>query len=256
VQPQLQVGPLALQTFGLALAGALMCSGILAGARLRERGRPGDWAYEALFAAAAGGIVGAHLDWMVQNWEKASKDFLGNLFSGTGLVFFGGVAGGAIAVLAWARWRRFPLLELLDLAAPCLAIGYAVGRIGCQLAGDGDYGIASDLPWAMPYPEGTVLTLEPSHPTPIYETLAMGLVTYALWRARNRLAPGMLFAWWLVLAGTERLLIELIRRNADVLGALSLAQLIAIAMIAAGGAWLLRGGHAGRLAPEASAQGA
>lgn len=239
MQPELDLGPLPLQTFGLALAGALLCSGVLAHRRLVELGRPPDWAYEALFAAALGGIVGAHLDWMVENWDEASQDLLGSLFSGTGLVFFGGVAGGAVAVLAWARWRRYPLLELLDLAAPCLAIGYAVGRVACQLAGDGDYGIPSSLPWAMAYPHGTVPTTVPSHPTPIYETVAMGLVTYALWRARHRLAPGMLFAAWLVLAGTERFLIELIRLNDDLAGGLSLPQLIAMAMVAAGGAALL-----------------
>jgi phosphatidylglycerol---prolipoprotein diacylglyceryl transferase len=240
VQPELDLGPLALQTFGLALAAALGCSGVLAHRRLVELGRPPDWAYEALFAAALGGIVGAHLDWVVENWDATSRDLLGSLFSGTGLVFFGGLAGGALAVLAWARWRRYPLLELLDLAAPCLAVGYAVGRVACQLAGDGDYGVASGLPWAMAYPNGTVPTSVPSHPTPIYETVAMGLVTYALWRARGRLAPGMLFAAWLVLAGGERFLIEFIRLNDDLAVGLSLPQFIALAMASAGGVALLR----------------
>ena len=75
-------------------------------------------------------------------------------------------------------------LTLLDICAPALAIGYAVGRIGCQLSGDGDYGIPWDGPWAMAYPDGTVPTDVAVHPTPIYETLAMGLVAYVLWRLR------------------------------------------------------------------------
>jgi phosphatidylglycerol:prolipoprotein diacylglycerol transferase len=128
---------------------------------------------------------------------------------------------------------------LLDAAAVPLAIGYAVGRIGCQLSGDGDYGVASDLPWAMAYPEGTVATTEEVHPTPVYETLAMGTVAIVLWRLRDRLAPGGLFALYLVLAGIERLLIELIRRNDSVVAGLTLAQLVSIAMIAAGSAWLV-----------------
>ena len=81
-------------------------------------------------------------------------------------------------------------LTLLDICAPGLAIGYAVGRIGCQLSGDGDYGIPWDGPWAMAYPDGTVPTDVPVHPTPIYETLAMGLVAYVLWRLRDASGPG------------------------------------------------------------------
>ena len=70
-----------------------------------------------------------------------------------------------------------------------LALGYAIGRIGCQLSGDGDYGIASSLPWAMAYPDGTVPTTTEVHPTPVYETLAMGLIALYLWRIRDRVSP-------------------------------------------------------------------
>ena len=111
---------------------------------------------------------------MIQNWDKVSGDLLGNIFSGSGLVFFGGLIGGAIGVLLWARWRGFLGWTLLDAAAAPIAIGYAVGRLGCQLSGDGDYGEPSDLPWAMAYPDGTVPTTEEVHPTPIYETLSHG----------------------------------------------------------------------------------
>jgi phosphatidylglycerol:prolipoprotein diacylglycerol transferase len=90
----------------------------------------------------------------------------------------------------------------------------------------------------MAYPEGTVATDVPVHPTPIYETLAMGLVAYALWRLRDRFRPGLLFALYLVLAGLERFLVEFIRRNEDVALGLTQAQLISVAMIVAGGAWL------------------
>ena len=82
--------------------------------------------------------------------------------------------GGAIGVILWARWRGSLGWQMFDAAAPPLAVGYAIGRVGCQLSGDGDYGTASDLPWAMAYPDGTVPTTEEVHPTPVYETLAMG----------------------------------------------------------------------------------
>ena len=134
-----------------------------------------------------------------------SGDLLGNIFSGAGLVFFGGLIGGAVGVLLWARWRGWLGWELLDSAAAPIAIGYAVGRIGCQLSGDGDYGEPSDLPWAMAYPEGTVPTTDEVHPTPIYETLTMGLVTLLLWHLRDRLAPGVLFGLYLILAGHRAL---------------------------------------------------
>src|SRR5882762_8198019 len=129
-------------------------------------------------------------------------------------------------------------LALLDLASVPLAMGYAIGRIGCQVSGDGDYGKPSDLPWAMPYPKGTVPTHVDVQPTPVYETLSMGLVALLLWRLRDRFAPGGLFALYLVLAGTERLLVEFIRRNSHVVIGLTLPQLISIAMILAGAAWI------------------
>jgi len=238
MQPELDIGPLTLQTFGIMFALAFIASGVVVGRRLRELGKPPDWAYEMIFAALIGGIVGARVDFIIQNWSAISDDPLGNIFSGTGLVWFGGVVGGAAGVLIWARFRQMLSLGLADLAAPALAIGYAVGRIGCQVSGDGDYGIPWDGPWAMAYPDGTVPTDVAVHPTPIYETLAMGLVAYGLWRLRRTFQPGLLFALYLVLAGTERFLIEFVRRNDDVLAGLTLAQLLSLAMIAAGGAWI------------------
>ena len=248
MQPELDIGPLTLQTFGIAFGLAFIAAGAVLARRLREIGKPADWAYEIVFAALLGGLVGARLDYLVQNWDKVSDDVVGNLFSGSGLVWLGGVVGGAIGVLLWA-WRRGWLgLPLLDAVSVPLAVGYAVGRIGCQVSGDGDYGEPSDLPWAMAYPEGVVPTDDEVHPTPIYETLAMGLIAFALWRLRDRLRPGLLFALWLVLTGLERLLVEFVRRNDPVLVGLTLAQLISIAMMAAGAIWLARS-RAPRLAP-------
>ncbi|UJA21536.1 prolipoprotein diacylglyceryl transferase [Thermoleophilia bacterium SCSIO 60948] len=238
MQPEIVLGPITLQTFGLALAAAFIGSGIVTGRRLVELGKPVDWAYEALFAAIIGGLVGARVDWLIQNAGDLEGGIFANLFSGAGLVFFGGVIGGVVAVLIWAYWRGFANLALVDMAAPALAIGYAVGRIGCQLSGDGDYGIPWDGPWAMAYPNGTVPTDVPVHPTPVYETLVMGLFAWALWQLRDRFQPGALFAIWLVGAGTERLLIEIMRVNDTVVAGLTQPQLIAIAMMIGGIAWL------------------
>jgi phosphatidylglycerol---prolipoprotein diacylglyceryl transferase len=249
MQPEISIGPITLQTFGIMFALGFVAAGLLVARRLRELGKPADWAYELIFAALVGGIVGARLDFMLENWSEVEDDLLGNLFSGSGLVWYGGAIGGALAAFAWARYRGFLNLTLLDLAAPGLAIGYAVGRIGCQLSGDGDYGIPWDGPWAMGYPDGTVPT-PPGvevHPTPIYETLAMGLVALGLWRLRDRLRPGLLFALYLGLAGIERFLVEFIRRNEDGALGLTQAQWLSLAMILVAGVWFVVAARRGRL---------
>jgi phosphatidylglycerol---prolipoprotein diacylglyceryl transferase len=247
MQPEIHLGPVTLQTFGIMFALGFVAAGALIARRLKELGKPVDWAYEVAFAALVGGLVGARIDFVIENFDSVSGDLLGNIFSGSGLVWYGGAIGGAIGVLIWARLRHMLDLRLLDMCAPALAIGYAIGRIGCQLSGDGDYGIPWDGPWAMAYPDGTVPTDVPVHPTPIYETFAMGLVTYGLWRLRFSFQPGLLFALYLVLAGTERFLIEFIRRNDDVAVGLTQAQLLSVAMIVAGGVWLLVKSRRGEL---------
>jgi phosphatidylglycerol:prolipoprotein diacylglycerol transferase len=239
MQPEIHLGPLELQTFGICFALGFLASGAVIGRRLRELGKPPDWTYELVFAALIGGLVGSRIDFLIQNWDDVSGDLFANVFSGSGLVWFGGVVGGALGVILWARWRGWLELEMLDTCSVPLAIGYAIGRVGCQLSGDGDYGEASDLPWAMAYPEGTVATTDEVHPTPVYETVTMGLVAVVLWRLRDRFAPGVLFGLYLILAGTERFLIEFIRRNDAVAAGLTLAQLVSIAMVAGGAALLL-----------------
>ena len=248
--PELDFGPITLQTFGICFALAFFAAGAVVARRMAELGKPVDWAYEMIFAALIGGLVGSRIDYLIQNWDDVSDDLLGNVFSGSGLVWFGGLIGGALGVILWARWRGILGARLFDLAAPGLALGYAIGRVGCQLSGDGDYGEATDAPWGMAYPDGTVRTTEEVHPTPVFETVAMGLIALVLWNLRDRFRPGVLFGLYLVLAGLERLLIELIRRNDAVVAGLTQAQLISLAMIALGAALLmrLRGGPTPRAA--------
>jgi phosphatidylglycerol:prolipoprotein diacylglycerol transferase len=239
VYPEIDIGPLTLQTFGICFAVAFIAAGAVIWRRLGELGKPVDWAYEMGFSALLGGLVGSRLDFIIENYSDVKHDLFGNLFSGSGLVWYGGVIGGAIGVFLWARWRGFLSLALLDLAAPALAVGYAIGRCGCQLSGDGDYGKAWGGPWAMSYPDGTKPTDQTVHPTPVYETLTMGIVALVLWRLRDRFTNGTLFALYLLLAGAERFLVEFIRRNSDVAIGLTFAQLLSLAMMVAGGVWLL-----------------
>jgi phosphatidylglycerol---prolipoprotein diacylglyceryl transferase len=248
MQPEIHLGPITLQTFGIMFALAFLSAGALVARRLVEWGRPPDWAYEMIFCALIGGLIGARLDFIIENYASVKDDLLGNIFSGAGLIWYGGAVGGAIGVTLWARRRGMLNAALLDLNAAPLALGYAIGRIGCQLSGDGDYGKAWDGPWAMAYPHGTKPIDTTVHPTPIYETLAMGLVAYALWRLRDRFQVGVLFAMYLVLAGTERFLVEFIRRNDRVFLGLTEQQLISLAIVGAGAAWLTVKANRGSLA--------
>ena len=238
MQPEIHIGPLTIQTFGICFAaGFLVAAGII-GRRFRELGKPAEWTWELTFSVLVGGLVGSRLDFMIENWDQVSNDFFGNLFSGSGLIWYGGVIGGTLGAVLWA-WRRDWLgWQLPDLACIPLALGYAIGRCGCQLSGDGDYGIHSNLPWAMSYPNGTVPTKVEVHPTPIYESLAMGLVALVLWSLRDRFTNGRLFGLYLLFAGTERFLIEFIRRNDSVAVGLTLPQLLSLAMVAGGAALL------------------
>jgi phosphatidylglycerol---prolipoprotein diacylglyceryl transferase len=240
VLKSIDVGGVELQTFGIFFALNFLCWAAVVARRLKELGKPVDWAYEILFASLIGGLVGARLYYVVQNYDDVKGDLVGNLFSGAGLIWYGGLLGGVVAVLLWAWWRDFLRLQLLDMAAPALALGYAIGRIGCQISGDGDYGKASDLPWAMGYPDGAVPTAPgvEVQPTPMYETLSMGLLALVLWRLRDALVPGALFGLYLVGAGLERFLVELARRNEAVLAGLTAAQLESLVLIVGGAVWL------------------
>jgi phosphatidylglycerol---prolipoprotein diacylglyceryl transferase len=240
MKPEVEIIGISIKTFGVVFALAFLSCGAVVWRRLGELGKPVDWAYEIVFAALLGGVVGARAYYVIQNYSEVKHDLLGHIFSGSGLVWYGGALGGAIAVFAWMRWRGALGLWMLDLCAPALALGYGIGRIGCQVSGDGDYGIRSSLPWAMGYPHGTVPT-PPGvrvQPTPIYETVSMCLLAYLLWTLRDRVRPGVVFALYLVGSGLERFLVEFIRRNREVLAGLTAPQLESLVLLAIGAAWL------------------
>ena len=240
MKPEINILGISIKTFGVMFAlGFLACGGLVA-RRLRELGKPVDWAYEIVFAALIGGLIGARGYFVLQNYNEVKGKLLSSIFSGSGLIWYGGAVGGAVAVVAWMRWRDTFDLITVDMCATVLALGYGIGRIGCQVSGDGDYGIRSKLPWAMGYPHGTVPT-PPGvtvQPTPIYETVTMCLLAYLLWSQRDRLRPGAVLGLYLVFSGLERLLVEFIRRNKEVLYGLTAPQLESIVLMAIGIVWL------------------
>lgn len=236
MKPEVTLLGISIKTFGVTFALGFLACGLVIARRLRELGKPVDWAYEIVFAALLGGLVGARGYFLIQNYDEVKGKLVGSIFSGSGLVWYGGAIGGAIAVIAWMRWRKMLQLVIFDMCVTVLALGYGIGRIGCQVSGDGDYGIRSKLPWAMGYPHGTVPT-PPGvtvQPTPIYETVAMCLLAYFLWKLRDRVRPGVVLGLYLVLSGLERLLVEFIRRNKEVLWGLTAPQLESVVLMIVG----------------------
>jgi phosphatidylglycerol:prolipoprotein diacylglycerol transferase len=258
MKPEIEIVGISIKTFGVMFALGFLACGAVVARRLREMDRPVDWAYEITFAALLGGVIGARAYYVIQNYSSVEHNLLGSIFSGSGLVWYGGAIGGAIGVIAWMRWRHALELRMFDMCATALTLGYAIGRIGCQVSGDGDYGIRSSLPWAMGYPHGTVPT-PPGvrvQPTPIYETVTMCLLAYALWQLRDRVRPGVVFALYLVGSGLERFLVEFIRRNKEVLVGLTAPQVESLVLLAIGLVWLAamvrRGGGVAGLRPAAA----
>ena len=216
---------------------------------LRRQGHDPGAAYDLILWSYVGGFVGARLFLIVTAWEQFQQDPWGLLFGGSGWVWQGGVIGGAVAVIWKARQLRLPLGDVADIAGLALAIGQAIGRVGCQLSGDGDYGVPTDLPWGMAYPNGVVPTTERVHPTPVYESVACLAIFAVLWRRRaTPHAPGARFGEYLVYSGAVRFAVEFVRRNAAAGLGLTVAQWIGLASIAVGAVLIRR-----RVAPRSAA---
>ena len=160
---------------------------------------------------------------------------LTHIFSRGGLTFYGGFIGAVLLFWILTIKNKVSFFKVMDAITPALAIGHSIGRIGCFLVGD-DYGIKSDVPWAVAFPKGLPPTTDPVHPTQVYEVILMGLIFFVLWKLRKRNTPdGWLFSILIILAGIERFLIEFIRSTTpSPIPDLSVAQLIAIGLIVIG----------------------
>jgi phosphatidylglycerol:prolipoprotein diacylglycerol transferase len=242
--------PLPLPTFGLCVLGAVAISIYVAKIEVRRRHEAGQIGDAVRFVrkdgrrveitlppqnivvdfgliTAIAGIVGARVFSMLEVPREFFADPWGLIFSRQGFNFFGGLLFGVGTGILYFRRHRLPILPCCDAFAPAMMLGYALGRAGCQLAGDGDWGIPANLAlkpgwlptwlWAQTYDNNIVgATIQPPgvYPTPIYE-IVMGLLAFAiLWRLRKLpRRPGWLFCVYLLLCGLERSAIELIRVN-------------------------------------------
>lgn len=266
------------------LIGGLIGGGIIAGLKYWEKKKhqlpqpkeeketvyPHKMVGDITIVAAMSGLLGAKLFDNLEHWNDFIQDPVGALFSFSGLTFYGGLIFGSVAVLYYATKLGIRYYYMIDAAAPGLILAYAIGRGGCHLSGDGDWGIVNttgkpswlsflpDWAWSYTYPhnvlnEGVPIPgcegrfcfqlPEAVYPTPLYEIMWASLIFVILWNIRKRISiPGILFSIYLVLNGMERFTIEIIRVNPqyEVLGiALSQAQLIALGLILSGcvGLW-------------------
>ncbi len=217
----------------------------LAVAEFRRRGGEPEPMWNLLLWTFLGGLAGARLLSMLGDPGAVLRDPIGELFSGSGFVWYGGLIGGLLVGLALFRRYGIPLPRLLDCAALGLAIGQAIGRLGCHIAGDGDWGTVTDLPWGVAYERAIVGWPHPPgvrvHPTPLYEAAAYTAVFLGLWAIRKRnFREGTLFALYLVSTCAARFAVEFIRTNPKLALGLTEAQWTAMVLFAAAATWLVR----------------
>ena len=252
MRPELfSIGPVTLHSFGLMMALSFVTAGVVSAWRFKRAGIDPELAYGLLIAAIVGGIVGSKVHYLLvhpEQWRTAA-------FSGSGLIWYGGMLGGGLAVWLVAHFSRVRTALLADAIAPGLAAAYAVGRVGCLLNGD-DYGVPSTLPWAMSFPKGSPPTTQLVHPTQIYEILgSLVILALLLWVLEPRLRnAGSLFWSYLGLAGIERFLVEFVRTNTPVALGLTQAQWISVGLMIAGalGVWWVESYGTPAAAPRAA----
>jgi phosphatidylglycerol:prolipoprotein diacylglycerol transferase len=262
----LHLGPLEVTGYGLMLMVAFLMGGWLISLELDRRGLNREFASDVIFAALIGGVIGAKV------WYAALVHDPAALLARGGMVWYGGFVGGVLAVL-FNSWRLgVPARWTMQVMAPALAGGYALGRVGCFLVGD-DYGGPTSLPWAVSFPQGkppstagnlaafrvhvpegvdpnTVLAV---HPTQLYEVGLMFLAFMLLLKLRRKaLGTGAIFGVYLFLAGVERFFIEILRAKDDrFLAGFTLAQLTSVLVALAGIAVFTRLRNANSVAPGA-----
>jgi phosphatidylglycerol:prolipoprotein diacylglycerol transferase len=230
--PYLHLWHFSLPTFGLmlwlaAVAAAFVMDRNFRRSRIQVNGQAAD-AVGMVAVAVVAGIVGAKLWHVIDTPIEFREIGWRVLWDSAGFAWFGGLLFGISALIFQGWWARIGGLRTLDLAAPAAAIGYGIGRIGCFLSGDGCYGLPTNLPWGMSFPNGIEPTppLVRVHPTPLYELAAGLLIGWWLWwRGGKPRAAGAIVGEYLMLSGIARFLVEFIRRNPKVLWNLSNAQL-------------------------------
>ena len=254
--PELLVlGPIVISSFGAMMVTAFLSCNYLLKKEMINANLDEELADELTTRAALGGILGAKLYYIIENIPNGSIgdtyngliNILIGLFTldsnsismgiqtiGAGLVFYGGLIGGTIAVTLFAKRENYKWFDIADWIAPYLALGHAIGRIGCFLVGD-DYGKQCDYRYCIAFPNGLPPTVFPVYPTQLFEMAAYFIIfLYLRLKRRNEPASGNLIAKYLILVGISRFFIEFIRVNPKYILGLSGAQVISFIMIVLG----------------------
>jgi phosphatidylglycerol:prolipoprotein diacylglycerol transferase len=228
-----RIGGFAVSSYGVMMALAFVVGGFTLRWQLKKRGVRADFAWVMVITAVIGGILGAKIHYLIIHPE----DWPGEAFSGRGLVWFGGMFGALFAAAVVSliprvqRSYQVRLMAIADSSAYAMAAGYAVGRMGCFLVGD-DYGKVTNLPWGMAFPKGSPPVDVPVHPTQLYEILGSLVIFALLWWVIQRYIKreGVIFFIYLILAGIERFLVEIVRTNPAVALGFTQQQWISIAL--------------------------
>jgi phosphatidylglycerol:prolipoprotein diacylglycerol transferase len=246
------IGPLPVYSFGAFMALAALTAGWILSLELQRYKYNPELASTIVFATAVGGLIGARLLFIVEEWQGFLAAPWRYIFTGAGFTWYGGFFGGAIGGWWVLKKNNISTLVGFDIGAPALALAYGVGRIGCHVAGDGDWGTVTDVAWGVAYTNAIVGWADPNtgipyppgvrvHPTSIYEFLQGVFVFAILWSVRKKGLPAGTLAWlYLVLAGLMRFIVEIWRINPAVGFGLSEAQWFSAALVILGGILLVR----------------
>lgn len=232
-----RIGGFTVSSFGLMVAIAFLAGYWITALEFKRKNIDEKLLGNILLVCMLGGIGGAKIMYIFENVpiKELIYNPLTHILSRGGLTFYGGFIGAVFLIWILTFKSKVKFFSVMDALSPALAIGHSIGRVGCFLVGD-DYGVKSDLPWAMAFPKGLPPTTDSVHPTQVYEVVVMGLIFFVLWKLRKRDMPdGWLFSILLIIVGIERFLIEFIRNTTpSPIAGLSVAQVIAIILILMG----------------------
>jgi phosphatidylglycerol:prolipoprotein diacylglycerol transferase len=231
------IGTVPVSSFGLCLALGSLFSCWYGQRWVRRAGFPPRYVWHVYGWMMVAGLLGAKLWYAVESAARGNGTFAAALLERSGVTFCGGLLGGAASILTKGWIDEVPPLKLLDAFAPIVALGEAIGRIGCFLVGD-DYGVPTSLPWGTAFPLGHPATTERVHPTQLYESFwALAMTAFLSRRVEKSRS---LFGEYLILEGVGRFVVEFVRTNPPTLGLLTIYQLAALVWILVGAALLYR----------------
>jgi phosphatidylglycerol:prolipoprotein diacylglycerol transferase len=232
------------------MALAAIVAALILQSELKRVGHNPEIGSTMVFAAALAGLIGARLLFIVENWGDFLRTPMSYIATGAGFTWYGGFIGGTVGASWVALRHKIPWHRAADCAAPALAAAYGIGRLGCHMAGDGDWGTVTEVPWGVAYTNAIIGWVHPNtgvpyppgvrvHPTPVYEFLQSVAIFGILWALRTKkFAPGSIFWLYLLLAGVARAVVEIWRINPPIAFGMTEAQWFGL-VLAAIGLWQL-----------------